>query len=362
MRVPMLDQTPEQTNPEAPLQPVAPSAPAVGKAGGSILWVVIALSTLLIFNLFFTPGFFHIRVQDGRLYGSLIDVLNRAAPVMLLALGMTLVIATKGVDLSVGAVIAIAGSVGALLINGGGLVLGPWHLSPLFLAVAVPLLVAALAGAWNGTLVGVFGIQPIVATLILMVSGRGIAKLLTNAQIITFENPSYAYIGGGHLAGLPFTVTIVLVVALVAWVLLRGTALGLFVESVGGNERASYYAGVNARAIKVFVYAFCGFCAGVAGLIICTDIKAADANNAGMYLELDAILAVVIGGTSINGGRFSLIGSLIGALLIQSVTTTILSRGVAVELTLVFKAIVVIAVCLLQSPRFRSMFARRSVR
>ncbi|HTD68492.1 MAG TPA: ABC transporter permease, partial [Candidatus Limnocylindria bacterium] len=137
------------------------------------------------------------------------------------------------------------------------------------------------------------------------------------------------------------------------------TALGLFIECTGDNETASHYSGVNTRLVKLLAYAACAFCAGLAGLIVTTDIKAADVNNAGLWLELDAILATVIGGTALTGGRFFLTGSLIGAVIIQTLTTTILTRGVAVELTLVVKAVVVILVCLLQSEAFRKAVWRK---
>jgi galactofuranose transport system permease protein len=315
-------------------------------------WPIIALAIAFVFNAVLTPGFFHFTVRDGRLYGSVIDILNRAAPIMLLSLGMTLVIATGGVDLSVGAVMALAGAVAAILISK--------HTSVPVVIVA-GLGVAILAGLWNGALVGIFKVPPIVATLILMVSGRGIAQLLTNGQIITFENKSFEFIGRGAFVGLPFTITIVLLVWAVLELLKRRTALGLFVECTGDNETASRYAGVNTNAVKLIVYSACALCAGIAGLIITTDIKAADVNNAGLWLELDAILATVIGGTALTGGRFYLVGSLIGAILIQTLTTTILTRGVAVELTLVVKAVVVILVCLLQSEKFRSVFLRKRV-
>jgi simple sugar transport system permease protein len=319
-----------------------------------LLWPLAALALLLALNLAFTPGFFHVSVKDGRLFGSLIDVLNRAAPVMLLSLGMTLVIATRGVDLSVGAVMAITGALAAWLITTS-------HAGvPAVVCMALGL--ALVCGLWNGVLVAFLDIQPIVATLILMVAGRGIAQLITNGQIITFENPGMAFIGGGFFLGLPFPVTIVAVTLLITALLTRRTALGLFIESVGNNETASRYAGVNSAMVKVAVYAFCGLCAGLAGMIPMSDIKGADANNAGLYLELDAILSVVIGGTSLDGGRFQLVGSIIGALIIQTLTTTILSRGVQVEFTLVVKALVVLAVCLLQSEGFRQMAGRHFVR
>ena len=141
----------------------------------------------------------------------------------------------------------------------------------------------------------------------------------------------------------------------------RKSALGLFVEAVGNNPVASRFAGIDPRGIKLAVYAICGVCAGIAGLIGTADIKAADANNAGLYLELDAILAVAIGGTSMAGGRFSFVGSIIGALLMQTLTTTIFARGVSPEITLVLKAIVVVGVCLFQSPRIKEQFAKRQM-
>jgi simple sugar transport system permease protein len=264
---------------------------------------------------------------------------------------MTLVIATGGVDLSVGAVMAIAGATAALLLTKTSLGVP--------LAIVISLAVAAVMGMWYGVLVGLFKVPPIVATLILMVSGRGIAQLLTDGQIITFENRSFEFIGRGAFAGLPFTITLVAVAWAFLSLLKARTALGLFIECTGDNETASRYAGVNTRLVKTIAYTACAFYAGLAGLIVTTDIKAADANNAGLWLELDAILATVIGGTALTGGRFYLGGSILGAILIQTLTTTILTRGIKVELTLVVKALVVILVCLLQSEKFRTVFARK---
>lgn len=320
----------------------------------ALAYPIAALAILLAFNLLFTPGFRSIELRDGRLYGSLIDIAHRAAPVMLLALGMTLVIATRGVDLSVGAVMAIAGATAALLIRESA---G----SPIVI-LGVSLAAALIAGMWNGTLVAFFDIQPIVATLILMVAGRGIAQLLTSGQILTFEYTPLEYLGSGFFLRAPFTVTLVAVSYLISWLITRRTALALFIEAVGDNEIAARCAGLNPRSIKFAVYAFSGLCAGLAGLILAGDIKGADSNNAGLYLELDAILAVVIGGGTLDGGRFSFFGSIVGALIMQTLSTTILARGVAVEPTLVVKAIVVIAVCLMQSDALRSRIAIRATR
>ena len=318
-----------------------------------LLWPALALGLLLGFNAAFTPGFCHFEIHDGHLYGSLIDVLKQGSPVMLVGLGMTLVIATRGVDLSVGAVTAIAGSVAATLLT--------QHHSGLLPMIAATLALSLALGAWNGLLVAGAGIQPIVATLILMVAGRGIAQLLSAGQIITVEDPGFTFLAGGFVLGLPFPAVLVAVTALLTAVLVRWTAIGLSIEAGGGNEIASRYAGVPVARTKLFVYAFCGLCAGIAGLIKAADIKAADANNAGLYLELDAILAVVLGGTSLDGGRFTLVGSHLGALIIQTLNTTILTRGVHVEYTLIVKALVVLAVCLLQSERFRATLTRRTV-
>ncbi len=314
-------------------------------------WPLAALALVLLFNLVFTPGFFRLEVKDGRLYGSLVDVLNRGTPVALAALGMTLVIATGGVDLSVGAVMAITGSVAALLITKAGM--------PVPIVIAGSLAVACLAGLWNGLLVGFFRISPIVATLILMVSGRGVAQLLNGGQIITFDSRSFEFIGRGTLFGLPFTILLTLLVLSVLGLLKLRTALGLFIEATGDNETASRYSGINTRLVKLLVYGVCALCAGLAGLIAATDIKASDANNAGLWLELDAILATVIGGTALQGGRFYLVGSLSGAILIQTLTTTILTRGVPVEFTLIVKAAVIVMVCLLQSEELRRLIYRR---
>lgn len=302
-------------------------------------WAALALIIVLLFNAFFTPGFMEISVRDGRLYGSLIDILNRAAPVGLLALGMTLVIATGGIDLSVGAVMAIAGTVAANAVSKG---------ASLGQAVGPALIAGMLSGSLNGLLVAVLEFQPIVATLLLMVTGRGIAQLLANGQIVTFNNPEFAEIGRGAFWGLPNAVWL-LAAFLVAFICLtRFTGIGLFLQATGSNSTAARYVGINTRALKMLVYLLSGLCASVAGLIITADIQAADANNAGLYLELDAILAVSVGGTALAGGRFSLAGSIIGALLMQALTTTILTRGVSPEATLMLKAAIIIAVCLLQ--------------
>jgi simple sugar transport system permease protein len=316
-----------------------------------LFWPCAALVALLLINVPFTPDFFEIHLKNGHLYGSLVSIVLFGSPLILVAIGMTLVIATGGIDLSVGAVVAISGALACLVVskqddqnNVAGVLLG------LTLALAVSL----VCGAWNGLLVTRLGIQPIIATLILMVAGRGIAQLITSGQIITVNSDPYSLIGGGYWLTLPFSLFVVALVVVLSAVLTRRTALGMLVEAVGGNAEASRLAGIRSRRIKILAYVFCALCAGIAGLMISSNVSAADGNNAGLWIELDAILAVVIGGTSLAGGRFSLTGTLIGALFIATLARTVNNIGIPSDLNYLFKAIVVIAVCLLQSPKARA--------
>jgi len=321
-----------------------------------LVWPTLALLVLLVVNVIVTPSFLSIRLQDGHLFGSLIDILRNGAPTMLVALGMTLVIASRGIDLSVGAVVAIAGALACAHIAGSADPAGP---GTVITAMGIALGVAAGLGFWNGILVSIFGIQPIIATLVLMTAGRGIALLVTGGQIITVTSPPFKTLGAGYALGLPVAILVSLSVFALVGVLTRRTALGLLLESIGVNPEASRLAGVRYRTIVFAVYVFSALCAGVAGLMIASNISAADANNAGLWIEMDAILAVVIGGTSLLGGRFSLTGTILGALIIQTLTTTVYTAGITPEATLVFKALVVIAVCLMQAPKFRALVRNR---
>jgi ribose/xylose/arabinose/galactoside ABC-type transport system permease subunit len=326
-----------------------------------LFWPLVTLVLLLAINAAFNPTFLKLEWRDGHLYGSLVDILKSAAPLILVSLGMTLVIATRGIDISVGAVVAISAAAAAWMI-GGSLVVQDGvatHVSrfPMWAAVLGALGIALACGAWNGALVAGASLQPIIATLILMVAGRGIAQLITNGQIITIYYPPYFFLGNGYLLGLPFAFLLAVAMFGVLVLLTQRTALGLFIESVGINPSAAHLAGLPARRITFWVYAFCGVCAGVAGLVVSSTVKSADGNNAGMLLELDAILAVTLGGTALTGGRFTLAGSLIGALIIQTLTYAIYSLGVPPEVNLVVKAAVVFAVMLLQSSEFRRTVA-----
>ncbi|MDP5305863.1 ABC transporter permease [Paracoccus spongiarum] len=308
---------------------------------------LIALVALVALVTAVFPGFLDISLSDGRLVGPVIDVLKRGAPVALLAVGMTLVIATRGIDLSVGATMAICGAVAAHAIASG------WGLAA---ALALALGAGGLAGLWNGVLVAVVGIQPFVATLILMTMGRGIAQLITEGRILTFTDPGFAFFGSGNLLGLPVPAWLWLATGATVALLMRRSALGLLVEAIGVNRRASALAGVNATVLLIAVYVAAGVCAALAGIVVTADIRGADANNAGLWLELDAILAVVIGGNSLLGGRFSIAASLIGALIIQTIDTGILLAGYPSEYNLVIKAGLVLVILVLQSPRISARY------
>jgi ribose/xylose/arabinose/galactoside ABC-type transport system permease subunit len=332
----------------------------------------VALALILLFDLIFAPGFFNIQARGGNLYGNLIDILRNGSCVMLLAIGMTLVIATGGVDLSVGAVMAIAASVAAIMMNPVivGMKLPPdlmkfindpnFTYAPLWAVILVTLIVASICGLWNGILVAYGNIQPMVATLILMIAGRGIAQLITNGVRIQIFYEPYAYLGNGWLI-LPFSLYLVALVFAIAWLLTRKTAIGMFIESVGINSRSSFYSGIDDKRIKLMAYAFCGFCAGVAGIIASANIKTSDANNLGLNYELDAILAVVIGGTLLGaGGRFSLLASIVGALVIQATTISMYAINVPAMAVTAVKALVVIVVILLYSEQARYLVRRIS--
>lgn len=309
----------------------------------------IALGAVLLFNWVLFPGFFSVEWKDGRLFGSLIDVLNRGAPVAILAIGMTAVIATKGVDLSVGAVMAIAGAVAAAMVQAG---------QPFWVAVPAALLAGLACGLWNGVLVAFLDIQPIIATLVIMVAGRGIAQLITQGFIVTFTDPGLIFIGTGSFLGVPMPVLIAAVLLVLATLAVRRSALGLLIEAVGVNRAAARFAGISAALLLLVVYAFSGLCAAIAGVIVAADIHGADANNAGLWLELDAILAVVIGGTSLLGGRFSIPMSVLGAMIIQSMNTGILVSGFRPEFNLIVKAGIIIAILILQSPVAARLFRK----
>ena len=273
----------------------------------SLFLPIVALAVLLIFNGIFVEGFFDIQItEDGRLFGRVIDILTRSSSLVILSLGMTVVIATSGIEISVGAGVAFSSA-------GGGTVIvvrvdGAAE-TPMALAMLASVGIGILCGIWNGILVAKFKIQAVVATLILMTAGRGIAQLLTEGQIVTVYYKPFASIAG-VIPGMPLPTNVFIALAMVLLVVfvMKKTSIGLFIQSVGINPTAAKYVGINVTLVLFLVYAFSGFCAGVTGLIESSLIKAADANNAGLNMEMDAILAVALGGTLLSGGKFYLGG------------------------------------------------------
>ncbi|MBQ7496944.1 MAG: ABC transporter permease [Selenomonas sp.] len=322
----------------------------------SLFLPVVALVVLLTFNALFVDGFMTIQLtEDGRLYGRLIDILNRSCSLVILSLGMTFVIATAGIDISVGAVVAISAAVVCSLIGGRGDGVAE---TPMFLAILAAIGVGIFCGIWNGLLVAKFKIQAMVATLILMTAGRGVAQLMTGGQIITVYYKPFEYISGvipGNI--LPTNIFIALAMVLLVAFLMKKTSIGLFIQSVGINPTAARYAGINVTMVIFLVYSFSGLCAGVSGLIESSLIRAADANNAGLNMEMDAILAVALGGTLLSGGKFYIGGSVVGAITIQTLTTTMYALGVSSDQLPVVKAAAVIIICLIQSKKAQEMFA-----
>jgi galactofuranose transport system permease protein len=316
-------------------------------AGHRAVWPLLALALIFAVDGYISPGFFHVRIVEGRLFGNLIDILYRAMPTAVVALGMAVVIGTKGIDLSVGSIIAIVGAVITWRIHAG---------DPHFVILLIALGVGLLCGAWNGFLVAILDIQPIIATLILMTSGRGIGlmiNLLYGGTNPSFTSPLLQGLSVGHIGLIPTRLILGAAIFAALWLLIRRTALGLFLESVGGNSAAADLTGINARLIKYAAYLISGLCAAWAGVVLAADTHTSDPVSVGLYIELDAILAVVIGGGSLAGGRIYLGMTVLGALVIQALTTSILTSGLPPEYNLVVKAVVVVIVLLLQSNSLR---------
>ena len=308
---------------------------------------IFCLALVLLVNIITTPNFFAIEIRNGVLYGYLIDIINRASELVILAVGMTLVVSSSaGTDISVGAIMAVSAAVCCNILTGG---------ERAATAYANPLLL--------GFLVAKLNIQPMVATLIMFTAGRGIAQLITDGQITYVRVDSYRTLGAslpGFPVPTPFIVAVI-VVALTS-LLLKKTALGMYIQSVGINKRASQLVGIKSVMIIFLTYAYLVLCSGLSGLIASSRIYSADANNIGLNMELDAILAVAIGGNSLGGGKFSLAGSVIGAFTIQALTTTLYAMHVSSDQVPVYKAIVVVIIVALQSPgfaRWRKAFVQK---
>ncbi|HWT03765.1 MAG TPA: ABC transporter permease [Pyrinomonadaceae bacterium] len=292
-----------------------------------------ALVLLVAANIIFTPNFADLN--------NFRNILLQVAPTALVAVGMTFVISTGGIDLSVGSVMAIASATAAVTLPSGT---GP--------ALALALLVSLAAGAFNGALISFFRIQPIIVTLALLISGRGVAQVISRGgDLIEFQNPAFEYLGKGYLGPFPVQVVVMFAVAAAAVFVMRATAFGRYVAAVGGNEAAARLSGVKVRRTKIMVYAASGLLAGLAGLIETARLGASDAQKVGLNIELDAIASVVVGGTPLAGGRATVLGTLLGALIMQVITTTINMRDYPYAWSLVIKAAIILVAVYIQRPK-----------
>lgn len=343
------------------------------KLGGSaflrskLFWAIVAEFLILLVGFILRPDFLNIQLRtlaDGTrvLYGTPIDILNRASEITIIAMGMTMVIALGGTDISVGALVAVSGAIALKFLRWDVLVYnmpGDYSVKPFVFAIVLPLAACTLMGLFNGTLIAKLKIQPIIATLILMVAGRGIAQIVTNGKQFTTQFTPFKFIGNGSIIGIPLPIIITLLVVVAVMVFVRKTSFGMFVESVGINPSASRVSGLRSGTVITIVYILTGLLSGISGLIYASRISSNDSNNAGLGYEMDAILAVVIGGTSMTGGKFSLFGTVIGSLIIRTITTLVLYFGIVSEAIMAFKALIIAVVIVLQSEPVRNAIAKR---
>ena len=326
-----------------------------------LMCVLLVLAVNVVYDLAQgnAPWDFFVTVinDQGLLTGRLVTILNRGSEVAILAIGMTLVVsASAGTDISVGSVMSLCASFCCMLIAGFGVSsVDDVAIPRLILGLIGALVMGCICGAFNGTLVAYLNIQPMVATLILWSAARAIGLLLCNNLIVYVRDEAYG-IFGGYIGFIPTPIIIAAICIAVVTLVLKKTAMGMYVQSVGINKKASRIAGLNSKRIIFICYLICGLCAGIAGIVASSRITSADSNNIGNNFELDAILAVALGGNSLGGGKFNLAGSVIGAYTIQAITTTMYNLGVSSAVTPVFKAIIVIVIVAIQAPPVKAWF------
>jgi ribose transport system permease protein len=305
----------------------------------------VAFVLLLIFNMAVTPHFLSWQTLNVNL--------TQVATIVIVATGMTLVIATGGIDLSVGSLMAISGAVAPMIFLGTIFPIANDALA-VMLAFIIPVLIAAVFGWFNGFLVTHFRIQPIVATLVLFIAGRGIAQVVTNGNLQVFKNDAFQFIAMGHVLGIPAQVVLMILVAALAYGLIRYTVIGRQIIAVGGNEKAARLTGIPVKRVKTFVYVISGALAGIAGLVAVARNSSSDAKLVGLGMELDAIAAVAVGGSLLTGGRANIVGTVLGALVIQLVRYTLLANGVPDAAALVVKAALIVVAVFIQQRADRS--------
>lgn len=294
--------------------------------------VYLALGLLLLFNLVFTANF--LTVGNVRLQ------LIQVVPVVIVALGMALVIGTEGIDLSVGSVMAVAAALIPLYIG-----YGPWA------AIAIALAAGAVLGLVNGSMVAFLGVQPIVATLGVLVAGRGLALVLAEGRLTELFDPTLSAIGTDEIAGIPVTVLAALVVVVVVGLVVRRTTFGRHVVAIGGNRRASELAGLPVRRTLLIVYVVSAVLAALAGVLGTARLSAADPSSIGLLIELSAITAVVVGGTPLTGGRVRIFGTIAGALLMQLIGATLISHDLPDSSARMIQAAIIVAAVYVQRAR-----------
>jgi ribose transport system permease protein len=268
------------------------------------------------------------------------NLLIQVAPVLIVSLGMALVIGTEGIDLSVGSVMAIASAIVPLYMGYG------WPV-----AVLIALVVGTLAGALNGSLVAFVGMQPIIATLALFVGGRGLAQVLVGGQLQIISDPTFLALGQAEVFGIPLPVIIAGVLTLIVGFVVRRTTFGRYVLAIGGNRAASYLSGHPVRAVLVAVYAISAALATVAGVLATARLSAGDPSTIGILIELDAIAAVVVGGTPLSGGKVSVAGTVMGALVMAVITATFIMNDLPFTYAQILKAVIILLAVYIQRGR-----------
>ncbi len=341
--------TTETTTP-APQEPQTPKSWRDGYAGRVLTatWLrehgaYVALLILLLYNVIATPNF--VTLDTIQL------LFSQLPPVIIVSLGMALVIGTGGVDLSVGAIMAISSAVLAKM------VIAPAQ-GGFGVSIAVAIIAAVLAGLaigiFNGIVVAVARVQPIVATLGVLVAGRGIALVITGGALIELFVPFFKQIRLGQLVGIPYVMVVAVILAVIVSFLVRRTAFGYRLLAIGGNRRASVLAGLPVKRTLITVYAVSGTLAGVAGVIATARLRASDPSYIGLLFELSAITAVVVGGTSLTGGRVRILGTVVGAILIQLLETTLVSHNAPDSVARIVEALIIIAAVYIQRSSRRS--------
>jgi ribose transport system permease protein len=294
--------------------------------------VYLAFVVLVIFNLIVTPNFASVVTVT--------TLLITVSPIVLVSLGVALTIGTEGIDLSVGSVMALASAFLPLYLGYG------WPV-----AVLVVLLVGALAGLLNGSLVAFVGVQPIIATLALLVGGRGLAQIFAGGQSLPITDPGILWLGQGRLFGVPAPVIVAVLAVIVVGFLVKRTTFGRYVVAVGGNRSASYLSGHPVRRTLLAVYVISALLAALAGIIATARLGASDPSNIGLLIELSAITAVVVGGTPLSGGKVKIMGTVMGALLIQLITNTFISNDLPFTWAQVLTAAIILVAVYIQKGR-----------